>query len=68
MSAARTNKHVSLLSIVIPSIAILAFGGGIAGQLGLFETGRPGPNIEQPETVCLHLSGRWGILQERVCG
>ena len=25
MSAARTNKHVSLLSIVIPSIAILAF-------------------------------------------
>jgi formylglycine-generating enzyme required for sulfatase activity len=53
MSAARTNKHVSLLSLVIPSIAILAFGGGIAGQLGLFETGLPRSNIEQPETVSI---------------
>lgn len=50
MSAAIQKTTVSLFSIVLPIVAAVVFGGGIAGQLGYFEAGRE-VTVEAPKTV-----------------
>jgi formylglycine-generating enzyme required for sulfatase activity len=53
MATAEKARSVSLLSIILPAVAAVAFGCGILGQLGLFEIGHPRSNIELPEVVSI---------------
>lgn len=50
MTTAKHRNSASLLSIAIPAIVILAFGAGIAGQLGYFEPKGP-TGVAQPPAV-----------------
>lgn len=50
MSIIETKSGISLLSIVVPAVVALAFGAGIAGQLGYFEP-QGTAAVAEPPTV-----------------
>ena len=50
MSRNSKNERISLLSIALPAIVAVAFGVGIADQLGYFEA-RPVTTVAEPWTV-----------------
>jgi formylglycine-generating enzyme required for sulfatase activity len=51
MPAAIAHPHVSKLSIILPAAAILLFGVGIAGQIGLVDANGVMPAVEEPIVI-----------------